>query len=185
MRATPALRWSLLAALGLGAALGVPPLLRNVHEVVPGALYRSAQLSPAALEDLVARRGLRAVLNLRGARPGQAWYDAELAAAARAGVAHLDFELSAVQEVAPDRARALVALMAAAPKPLLIHCQAGADRTGLASALYLAAVEGVSAEQAGAELSTWYGHLPWLWSPVAAMDRSFAAFLDAGVAPGP
>jgi len=51
-----------------------------------------------------------------------------------------------------------------APKPLLIHCKAGADRTGLASALYLGALEHQTRETAGWQLSILYGHIaiPWL-----------------------
>ncbi|MFD2031462.1 tyrosine-protein phosphatase [Ancylobacter dichloromethanicus] len=46
-----------------------------------------------------------------------------------------------------------------AKKPILIHCQAGADRSGLASALYLAAIKKNSAEaEAEAQLSIRYGH---------------------------
>jgi protein tyrosine phosphatase (PTP) superfamily phosphohydrolase (DUF442 family) len=179
-RAHP-LRWTLLAALGVSLAVLVPRLLRNVHEVVPGVVLRSAQLSPTALEEVVAGHGVRSVVNLRGARPGRAWYDDELAVCARAGVAHFDFELSAEQDVPLARARDLVQLMASAPKPLLLHCQGGADRTGLASALYRVAVMRETPERAATELSTWYGHLPWLWSPVEAMDRSYARFVDGGV----
>ncbi len=46
-----------------------------------------------------------------------------------------------------------------APKPLLIHCLAGADRTGLASALYVAGVEGRGELAAEWQLSIAYGHV--------------------------
>lgn len=64
----------------------------------------------------------------------------------------------------PARVAALEQVMRDAPKPLLIHCKAGADRTGLASALYLGALEHQTRETAGWQLSILYGHIaiPWL-----------------------
>lgn len=44
-------------------------------------------------------------------------------------------------------------------KPLLIHCQSGADRTGLASVIYRHVVEGESIQVARKELSLKHGHL--------------------------
>ena len=47
----------------------------------------------------------------------------------------------------------MVAALASAPKPVLIHCKNGADRSGLVGALYLYTQEGRSAEAAGRELT--------------------------------
>ena len=70
----------------------------------------------------------------------------------------------------------LVALMRDAPKPLLIHCRAGADRSGLAASLYLAAIDGAGEERAEAQLSFRFGHIgiPWL-SETYAMDETWEA----------
>jgi protein tyrosine/serine phosphatase len=65
-----------------------------------------------------------------------------------------------------------------APKPLLVHCKAGADRAGLVSALYRFTGEGMSADQADRELSLVYGHFPYLASRSKAMDDSFWAFVS-------
>jgi protein tyrosine phosphatase (PTP) superfamily phosphohydrolase (DUF442 family) len=151
---------------------------RNVHVVVSGELWRSAQLTADDLESVVHELGIRSVLNLRGPRPGDGWYEAELAVASRARVVHLDFELWADREVSQEDARALVQVMAGAPKPLLIHCWGGADRTGFASALYRYAIAHEEAREASKELSFRYGHLPMFSPRVAAMDRSFDQFVD-------
>jgi len=111
-------------------ALGARPALDNVHAVVPGVVFRSAQLPPDRLAALIEAEHVRTVLNLRGAARGQAWYDHEVAASARLGVRHVDFELSAVRDVPVPVAEQLVRLMDELPKPLLLHCQAGADRSG-------------------------------------------------------
>ena len=41
----------------------------------------------------------------------------------------------------PESLRALLAAFDAAPYPIIYHCQAGADRTGLVSAIYAAIYE--------------------------------------------
>ena len=58
----------------------------------------------------------------------------------RLGIAHYDFAMSARRELSAAQAEALIALMRAAPKPVLIHCEGGADRAGLAAALLSSAV---------------------------------------------
>jgi protein tyrosine phosphatase (PTP) superfamily phosphohydrolase (DUF442 family) len=149
-------------------------LTGNIHEIEPGVLFRSAQLDGATLDSLVRKEGIRAVLNLRGAQAGQPWYDDEIAASARDGVRHFDLGLSPTRE--PDEALVtqLVKILNAAPKPLLIHCNGGADRSGLASALYELRIAGKPIDQAAEQLSFRYGHFPWLpWSRTGAMDRTF------------
>jgi hypothetical protein len=63
-----------------------------------------------------------------------------------------------------------------APKPILVHCKNGADRTGLVAAVYLAAIKGVKLDEAAGQLSLYYGHFPWLISATGAMDESFRAY---------
>lgn len=176
-------RWLAACLLVLGpAALLVAVHLVNLqitgnfHEVVPGALYRSAQLSATDLARHVRDEGIRSVLNLRGADPGAHWYDGEVDTARDLGIVHLDFRMSAGHALTPDEAVRLVALMRDAPKPLLIHCRAGADRSGLAASLYLAAIDGAGEERAEAQLSFRFGHIgiPWL-SETYAMDETFEA----------
>lgn len=49
-------------------------LTGNFHEVVPGELYRSAQLSAGDLVTYAREKDIRSVLNLRGADRGAPWY---------------------------------------------------------------------------------------------------------------
>jgi hypothetical protein len=70
--------------------------------------------------------------------------------------------------------------MSTLPKPMLIHCWGGADRTGLASALYLYGVKHQGSDQAAEQLSWRYGHLPYLWwSKTRAMDNTFNRYVDS------
>lgn len=164
----------LLAAAG--AYLGLLNLSGNFHEVVPGELYRSAQLDPAHLNRMLERHDIKTVLNLRGQNTGSEWYDNEIRVTQAAGVKHIDFRMSSSRELTPQRADELLAIMRDAPKPLLIHCRAGADRTGLASAMYLAAIAKQS--EFAAEMQLWpiYGHLALYYNGAMAMNRSFETF---------
>mgnify|MGYP002716915109 CR=1 FL=1 len=159
--------------------IGGAMLTGNIHAVAPGEVYRSAQPSAKTLERLQAAYGLRSVINLRGENAGSPWYDEEVAASRRLGLAHFDFRMSAKTELSPAEAEALLALMEAAPKPLLIHCQSGADRTGLAAALYVAAVKRWGEAAAEAQLSLLYGHVAAPFAKGWAMTSTFEALEPA------
>ena len=163
-----------LAILGLMGFLGIQQYTGNFHTVVAGEVYRSAQMTGTQLADYTAKVGLKSVLNLRGAAPDAQWYQAEIADSARLGLVHADFALSASREVTNDEAAQLIALMQTLPKPLLIHCKQGSDRTGLLAALYLAAIKGVDVDTADDELSIAFGHfsVPYL-SAAYPMDESW------------
>ena len=144
----------------------------NMHEVVPGQLYRSAQLDPDDLAYYVERNHIATVLNLRGPNPNADWYKDEIAESAKLGVKHIDFAMKASRELTDDQAKQLIEVMRDAPKPLLIHCHSGADRTGLAAALYVAAI--VKGTEWEAERQMWlnYGHIAMIGAAVA-MNRTF------------
>lgn len=179
-------RWMLavpyLARLGLpllGGLLAFVLWLQlsgNLHQIVEGQYYRSAQLDADRLEEVVGRYGIRSILNLRGAKPGHDWYDAEIALATRRHVAHYDIPLSARRMVSPETLDAILALLHQVPKPVLIHCKGGADRSGLVSAL-IRLRQGDSPREARQQLGLRYGHVPWLGNATVAMDRSFDLYL--------
>lgn len=148
--------------------------LGNFHEVVPGQLYRSNQPQTAQLDRYVKQYGIKTIVNLRGANPSQGWYRDETSESSRLGVTHIDFGMSANEQLSMERVDQLVSIMRDAPKPILIHCKAGADRSGLASALYLARVLGAGEEAAESQLSLRFGHLslPYL-SKAYAMDETW------------
>lgn len=174
-------RWRGAIAIAIAAVpisiLGYQAALRetgNFHTVVDGQLYRSAQPNRARLLSYVTSHGIRTIVNLRGARPGVEWYDEERSAALEARVDIVDFAMSASEVLPPDRVADLVALLRDLPKPILIHCRTGADRTGLASVLYAYEVAGMDEESAETQLSPYFGHfgIP-LFSPTYAMDETW------------
>lgn len=157
-----------------GGYLASLQLRGNFHTVVEGVAYRSAQPSADDLARWVADHGIRSVINLRGRHDGAAWYDAEIAASRALGIVHRDFGMSAGRQLDRDHAAALVALMRSVPKPVLIHCLSGADRTGLASALLLADLDH-DEKAAERQISFRYGHIAIPHTAAWPMDQSWEA----------
>jgi protein tyrosine/serine phosphatase len=148
----------------------------NFHAVEAGRIYRSAQISESDLNRMIVQYGIRSVLNLRGAYPGEAWYDNEIAVSRTNGIEHFDYALSPDKFVNVKQSEELLKVIRNAPTPLLIHCKMGSDRTGLVSALYLFS-RTKNRDTAGKELSLRYGHFPYLMSRSNAMDESFYTYV--------
>jgi protein tyrosine phosphatase (PTP) superfamily phosphohydrolase (DUF442 family) len=163
----------LLIAAGVAGHFGWLLAGGNFHVVAEGKLYRSAQPSAEDLVGYARDYDVKTVINLRGAHPGETWYDDEMRASNKLGLRHVDLKLSARRELTPEQLASLARAFAEAPPPILVHCKSGADRTGLAAALYLLEVERLAAETAAGQLSVRFGHWPYLWSGSAAMDRTF------------
>ena len=176
---------ALLICVGLasGWAIGLQ-LVGNVHVVESGVLYRSAQLNGQKLADVMDAYGIKSVINLRGANSGSWWYDNEVAVTTAHGASHADVRMSALQDPADATIAKLMETMRTAPRPILIHCQSGSDRTGLAAALFERFVERRPADIAAHQISFRYGHFPWLGSRSIAMDRTYGR-LSAGGLPKP
>lgn len=169
----------LVPVLALGSYLGVLQLNGNIHTVQAGQVYRSAQLDSSQFVRVIGEDGIKSILNLRGApQHGAGWYDTEVRVASRLGVAHYDYGISAERPVTPEQIAAILGLLRTAPKPILIHCQGGADRSGLVAALYEAVIAGESPDQAARQLSLRYGHFPWLGSKTIAMDQSYWTYVN-------
>jgi protein tyrosine/serine phosphatase len=145
----------------------------NFHTVMEGFIYRSGQLTSVDLTYTIDRYRIRSILNLRGKNMGSRWYQEETYVANSHGVVHYDYGISANRELEDLDIRNILAILRTGPKPLLIHCKTGSDRTGLVAALYLHDLEGVDAQTASQQLSIMYGHFPYFWNSTAAMDRTF------------
>ena len=162
------------AAVGLGTYLFAIQASGNFAEVVPGVLYRSNQPTALQVADYAERYGIKTIVNLRGSGEDAAWYKNEVAAARALGIKHVDFKMVASKQLTVEDSHRLVALLRDAPKPILIHCKSGADRTGLASVIYLNRIAGVDEDIAERQLSIRFGHfsIPFL-SPTYAMDENW------------
>ncbi|MGO8675988.1 MAG: dual specificity protein phosphatase family protein [Limisphaerales bacterium] len=145
----------------------------NFHVIANGEAYRSGQMNAEQLASVIQKYGIKSILNLRGENRTTSWHQTEIATAARLNVVHYDRSLGSGTALTLEQMDDLVTLLRNAPKPVLIHCYGGADRSGLVSALYLYAIEHQKPDVADKELSIWYGHVPLIRPKVIAMDDSF------------
>jgi tyrosine-protein phosphatase SIW14 len=153
--------------LGLSIAAAVPGVpaayasfhqtaWRHFHVVEDGRLYRSGQLSPAALQRVVHDYGIRTIVSLRClARDGDARLenDEELWCAAH-GVRYL--RLAPAAWDSPAGRANLDAFLRTVDDPtagpILVHCFAGLHRTGVYCAVFRMERQGWTNDEAIAEM---------------------------------
>ncbi|AOJ35728.1 dual specificity protein phosphatase family protein [Burkholderia metallica] len=132
--------------------------VNNLHRITP-TLYRSAQLSRADVPELQ-KLGIRKVISFRSFHSDDA-----ILAGTQIRMQRIRINTWDIRD--EDMVTALKALRTADQDgPVLIHCQHGADRTGLVSALYRMVYQGWTREQALDELQHGgYGFHP-IWQNI-------------------
>ena len=108
----------------------------NLYEIDEGKIWRSRQLARSNLKMVIEREGISTIINLRGENIGKDWYDKERELANSYGVLMIDIPMSSKRI---PHSKDLIALLDAfrnSPRPILVHCAGGADRTGEALAIY-------------------------------------------------
>ena len=145
----------------------------NFYEVAPG-VYRSHQLYSFDMPNFYKKYRFKTILNLRGAHPDKEWYKYEVKFCKEHNITLINFGFSDAKVQSIQKMQKLIEIIKKAKKPILIHCRAGADRTGLASALYLYSLGDKNASKM---LGIKYGHFPYLGSKTKAMDESFKKFV--------
>lgn len=144
---------------GLGAEVLRVTTLTNIHTVVAGRVYRTAQLDPERLKTFIAEKQIQTVVNLRGVCSDMPWYLGECRTTHAANVNQEDITFSAKRLPAPTEVRRLVEVLDHTAYPIVFHCQRGADRTGLASTV--ARLLLTTDDLAAARRQLWprYGHV--------------------------
>jgi protein tyrosine/serine phosphatase len=143
----------------------------NFHAITEGKAYRSAQMDRDELEYYIKKYNIKSILNLRGENPDASWYREELEVSAKQNVKHYDIALSASREPTDKDVQRLMKIFKSAPRPILIHCKGGADRSGLVAAMWKVIVDKQPKSEAGKQLSILYGHNPI--GKTSAMDHFF------------
>jgi xanthine dehydrogenase large subunit len=115
-------------------------VIGNFHQLDSNA-YRSAQLFSYNMPYYLKKYHIKTVINLRGHDPAKKWYQVEANITKQLGVELINFKMRSTKYLDINRSKKLIAIMQNAKKPILIHCQGGADRTSLASALYIYGVK--------------------------------------------
>jgi len=129
--------------------------------VVKNEVYRSSQLSSDTLRRLIESEGIKTVVNLRGAQPGETWYQQEKAITAKYDVTLTDIDFSANELPDVREINYLYEVLKSADTPLLLHCKHGVDRTGMASALALIIKTDTSLTEVKKHFSWRYGVAPF------------------------
>lgn len=147
--------------LGYGELLlvdhGVFRAIYSNRHRVGGKLWRSSQPAPYQIAQ-AAKRGIRTIINLRGERSHYS-YRMQQEACRRHGIVLVNFRVHSREAPRRETLHGLRELFAKIEYPALLHCKSGADRAGLASALYLLIHEGRPVEEAQAQLHIRYGHI--------------------------
>lgn len=147
--------------------------LENFHQVSP-EVYRSGQPTARDLKLLVEQLGIKSVLTLRDLHD-----DADEAEGLPLALYRVEME---ADDVEPEKVARALQIIKDAPKPILIHCWHGSDRTGLVVAAYRITVQGWESVVAADELANGgFGYHHKMFPGIAEWLRSGA--LKPGTAP--
>lgn len=149
-------------------------ILYNFHWVVPGEAARAMQDWAGGLGAFLRRRGVRAIINLRGRNQDLNWWKKETTIAQAGGIAHFDAMLDSRKLPTREMLERLIECFDAAPRPFMLKCSGGQDRTSFAAALYLIHRDGWSAMQSA---QAQFARFPYLHFP-KRQQRWLKAFLD-------
>lgn len=129
---------------------------QNLHWISP-EMARANQPSPAHIARY-AELGVKTIINLRGVS-NTGYYALEKEACAQHGIALIDLRMFSREP--PPKAAILEAkrVFETIAYPALMHCKSGADRAGVAAALYMHFRQGLPIEQAREQLSLKYLHV--------------------------
>lgn len=153
----------------------LPEILYNFHWIVPGQAARSAQAYAGFLGPFLSVHGIRAVINLRGRNETHLWWRYEKRVSEKRGVAHFDAMLNSRRLPTGQMLLDVISAFDDAPKPMLIKCSGGQDRSSFAGALYILHTKGWSAfDEAMGQFARWpYLHRP---KPLQRWLKAFFSF---------
>src|SRR5581483_12331707 len=152
-------------------------ILYNYHWIVPGEAARSAQAYAGLLGPFLRANRIRALINLRGRHPNFSWWRYETRVCERERVAHFDAMLDSRRLPLREMLVTLFDAFDAVPRPFLIKCSGGQDRTSFAAALYLLHRKGWTAM---ATAKAQFARFPYLHFP-RKEQRWLVAFLDYAI----
>jgi protein tyrosine/serine phosphatase len=142
-----------IAAVSAAAVLtfGQRQFPKRFATVVDGRLYRSGSVTPGQLERLSRQKGIRTVLSLLD--PAAPESVAEKEAAEQLGLRWCNVPLRGNGDSTPaERELIKAVLFDPGNAPLLVHCAAGTNRTGLAIGMYRLREQGWALEQVMEEM---------------------------------
>lgn len=152
-----------------------PLTSNNFHVIEPQQAYRSAQLSNSAFESYVKKHHIRTIINLRGIEKNKPWWRNEHALTHKLNLHFVNIPLLANRFPSPKQVKELLETFKLVPRPILIHCHHGRDRTGLAAALWVLEEMNLDKEMALTQLNySPFGHMSWLFPGMRAFIEAWA-----------
>lgn len=128
----------------------------NFHLIGEGA-YRSNHPSYERFRDYAAM-GIKTVLNLRGVSPDP-FHAFEVEWCAEFGLTLVNIQMYAKDAPSKEALNELLDAFETMERPFLVHCKSGADRTGLAAAIFKLVYEGATIDEAKDCLRFKYHHI--------------------------
>ena len=136
--------------------------VENMHQI-SDELYRSGQPEKEGFTELE-RHGIRTVLNLRE-------YHKDTKKAAHTKLHLVAYPMAAGEVTVKDIENCL-RIIESSPKPVLVHCWHGSDRTGIIVAAYRIVYEGWSVDEAEKEFrDDTYGHHEFWYKNLVSLLR--------------
>ena len=144
-------------------------LLYNNFHKIDDNMYRSNMPTPQRIKKYK-KLGIKTIINLRGGKKDGGWF-LEKKACEKNGMELVS--LVARSRAAPDKNMIFKAkaIFDSIKYPALIHCKSGADRAGLAAALYLIYKHNYTIKEALKQLS--FKHLHIKYAKTGILDYFF------------
>jgi len=150
---------ALLSTAGVIAFNHIYILYANFHVVVDKQVYRSARPNPSRIQDWSGEYGIKTILNLEGGDEEDSYFVENTAKARDLGIGYTTIKLASSRLPTSDQVHEMIRVIETCPKPMLIHCRAGSERSGLGSVIAAMALGHQDYKDAREQLSAKYLHL--------------------------
>ena len=107
------------------------------YEVIAGRLYRSVQLSPDDLDNIINKEGIKTIINFRDEINGKRWLDYGEKICAQYKVVLLNFDIETNKLPKYSVCQGVINSLTKVERPILIHSMNSLDITGFFSGLAL------------------------------------------------
>ena len=147
-------------------------------EELPGKMFRSNQPYPFQIKSDIKKHKIKSIINLRGERHCSSFY-LEQDFCHKNNLKLYNFPISSRD--LPDKKKLIDfnTLLQKIEYPCVMHCKSGADRAGLAAALYLIYKQDYSLLHARKQLT--FKHLHIKYAKTAILDYFFCKVIDQGI----
>lgn len=155
----------------------------NFHWIERGDAARAAQAWAGFLPLFLRAHHIKAVINLRGSNPTHLWWKYETRVCRKLGIVHRDAKLNSRQLPSRPMLVDLLEAFDSVPRPFVVKCSGGQDRTAFAAALFILHTRGWWAlAQAEKQFAGWpYLHRPRRQQRWLQLFPGFAGEHAAGV----